>query len=57
MSDFFTETMTGLLQAVAIERGDIKMTEVAGMPAKTYRIETDERSSTKNKEREQLPIR
>ena len=37
MGDFFTDTMTGLLQAVAIEKGEIPVIEIEGMPAKTYR--------------------
>jgi len=37
MSNFFTGTMTGLLQAVAIEKGEISVVEIKGMPSKTYR--------------------
>ncbi len=37
MSTFFNDTMTGILQAIAIEKGEIPVTEVNGMPAKTYR--------------------
>ena len=41
MSDFFTDTMTGLLQAIAIEKGEIPVSEVPGMPSKTYRAKED----------------
>ncbi len=37
MSSFFEDTMTGLLQAVSIERGNIPVAEVSGMPAPTFR--------------------
>ncbi len=37
MSQFFDEIIMGLLQAVAIERGELKVWEVSGMPAKTLR--------------------
>lgn len=37
MSTIFADTMTGLLQAIAIEKGEIPVTEIKGMPAKTYR--------------------
>lgn len=36
MSKFFDETMQGLLEAVAIEKGEVPLTEKADMPALTY---------------------
>lgn len=36
MSKFFAETMQGLLEAVAIEEGEVPLTEKADMPALTY---------------------
>ena len=36
MSKFFDETMQGLLEAVAIEKGKIPLTEKKGMPAPTF---------------------
>lgn len=36
MSDFFNETMSGLLEAVAIERGEIALEKKEGMPAPTF---------------------
>ena len=41
MSTFFEDTMTGLLQAVSIEKGNIPVEKVANMPAETYRITKD----------------
>jgi hypothetical protein len=37
MSNFFNDTMIGLLQAINIERGNIEMQEVENMPTVTYR--------------------
>lgn len=37
MSSFFEDTMTGLLQAVSVERGNIPVVEISGMPAPTFR--------------------
>lgn len=37
MSSFFEDTMTGLIQAVSIERGNIVTELVPNMPAPTYR--------------------
>ncbi len=36
MSKFFEETMQGLLEAVAIEKGEIPLTEKKNMPAPTF---------------------
>lgn len=36
MSKFFDETMQGLLEAVAIEKGEIPLVEKENMPAKTF---------------------
>jgi len=36
MSNFFDETMQGLLEAVAIEKGEIPLTEKEDMPAPTF---------------------
>ena len=35
MSNFFNDTMTGLLEAVAIDRGEIPLVEKENMPSKT----------------------
>lgn len=35
MSDFFNDTMNGLLEAIAIDRGELETVEKANMPAKT----------------------
>lgn len=37
MSTFFNDTLQGLSEAVAIEKGEIEMVEVPDMPEKTYR--------------------
>ena len=37
MKDVFTDTITGLMQAVSIEKGNINVEKVANMPAETYR--------------------
>ena len=39
MSKFFDETMQGLLEAVAIEKGNIPLAEKKGMPAPTFFVE------------------
>lgn len=36
MSRFFDETMQGLLEAVAIEKGDVSLVEKENMPALTF---------------------
>lgn len=36
MSKFFDETMQGLLEAVAMEKGEIPVIEKEGLPAPTY---------------------
>ena len=36
MSNFFDETMQGLLEAVAIEKGETPLTEKEDMPAPTF---------------------
>ncbi len=38
-NDFFNDTMTGLLEAIAIERGNIQMTEVSNMPVRTLKAD------------------
>lgn len=38
MSKFFEDTLKGLKQAVEIEKGNIPMGEVKGLPAKTLRV-------------------
>lgn len=35
MSDFFNDTMNGLLEAIAIDRGEVETVERENMPAKT----------------------
>lgn len=42
MSTFFEDTMTGLLQAISIEKGNIQVEEITGMPAETYRVTRDD---------------
>lgn len=37
MSDLFSDTMKGLLQALDIEKGDIPVHRVPDLPAETYR--------------------
>ena len=39
---FFLDTMQGLLEAIAIEKGAIKMQSVEGMPGETLRSVTQE---------------
>ena len=43
MSQFFEETMQGLLEAVEIEKGNIPLTERKGMPAPTYYVSDDDK--------------
>lgn len=38
MSDLFNDLKTALEQAIAIEKGEIPLVEVKGMPGKTYRV-------------------
>jgi len=38
MSTFFKNTMTGLLQAIGIDKGSILVKKVTNMPAETYRV-------------------
>jgi len=42
MSKFFDDTMQGLLEAVAIDKGKIPVHEVGGLPATTLRAENIE---------------
>lgn len=42
MGNFFEDTMTGLLQAISIEKGNIEMEKIPNMPADTYRVAKDE---------------
>lgn len=42
MSDFFNETMTGLLEAIEIEKGNISLIEKKGMPARTFYVADDD---------------
>lgn len=42
MSQFFEDTLTGLLQAVSIDKGYIPMVEIEDLPARTLRAETYE---------------
>lgn len=42
MSKFFDDTMQGLLEAVAIDKGKIPVHEVGGFPATTLRAENIE---------------
>ncbi len=37
MSNLFSDTMKGLLQALDIEKGDIPVDRVPNLPAETYR--------------------
>ena len=38
MSKFFEDTMQGLLEAIAIEKGNIPLTEKENMPAPTFYV-------------------
>lgn len=38
MGTFFEDTMTGLLQAISIEKGNIQMEKITNMPSDTYRV-------------------
>lgn len=42
MSDFFTDTMTGLLQAIDIDKGIIEVEEVNDLPGTTFRVKEKE---------------
>ena len=42
MHTVFEDTMTGLLQAMSIEKDTILVKKVYGMPSETYRVENDE---------------
>lgn len=42
MSQFFEDTLTGLLQAVSIDKEYIPMVEIEDLPARTLRAETYE---------------
>lgn len=42
MSNFFDDTMQGLLQAIEIEKGNIPLTERNGMPAPSFYVSSDE---------------
>lgn len=48
MSKFFNDTMQGLLEAIAIKNGAIKMEEVLDMPAKTLRAANLVKTDCKN---------
>lgn len=37
MSEVFTDTMKGLLEALSIEKGEIELVKVPNMPGDTYR--------------------
>ncbi|MBR1477089.1 MAG: hypothetical protein IJ608_03900 [Lachnospiraceae bacterium] len=50
--NFFNDTMQGLLEAVAISRGNIDMVAVPDMPAHTLRAESV--ANTTNSEKEKL---
>lgn len=39
MSKFFDDTMVGLLEAVAIEKGEIQVEQVGDFSSPTYRAE------------------
>ena len=39
MNDFFTETAIALLEAIDMERGNVPIRKVLGMPADTYRAD------------------
>lgn len=48
MSQFFEDTMQGLLEAVEIEKGNIPLTERKGMPAPTYYVSDDDKKLVDN---------
>ena len=43
---FFLDTMQGLLEAIAIDKGVIQMESVPGMPAETLRVAGTEETSS-----------
>ncbi len=43
---FFLDTMQGLLEAIAIDKGAIEMQSVEGMPGETLRSATQETKKT-----------
>ena len=43
MSQFFDDTMQGLLQAIEIEKGNIPLTERSGMPAPTFYVSSNDK--------------
>ena len=43
MSQFFDDTMQGLLEAVEIEKGTVPLTEQKGMPAPTFYVSDDDK--------------
>lgn len=51
-STFFNDTVTALLEAVKIEKGNVKLTERKGMPAPTYYVaknDTEDEMKSENK--------
>ena len=48
---FFMDTMQGLLEAIAIDSGAIKMESVNGMPAKTLRVADFEKKEVSNRKK------
>ena len=43
MSQFFDDTMQGLLQAIEIEKGNIPLTERSGMSAPTFYVSNNDK--------------
>jgi len=43
MSNFFDDTMQGLLEAIEIEKGNIPLTEHNGMPAPTFYVSSNDK--------------
>lgn len=43
MSNFFDDTMQGLLQAIEIEKGNIPLTEREGMSAPTFYVSSNDK--------------
>lgn len=48
MSQFFDDTMRGLLEAVEMEKGNIPVAEREGMPAPTFYVSSDDKELIDN---------
>lgn len=43
MNNFFEDTMQGLLEAIEIDKGNLPLKELKGMPGKTYYVADDDK--------------